>query len=76
MEQRQKVHSFEQKDQKQKDLNATSCLNTTDTGRSMVEMLGTLAIAGVISVGGIAGYQYAMNQYRANQVANERMNCS
>ena len=26
------------------------------TGRSMVEMLGVLAIIGVLSVGGIAGY--------------------
>ena len=30
------------------------------TGRSMVEMLGVLAIIGVLSVGGIAGYSKAM----------------
>ena len=52
-------------------LNATSCLNAEDTGRSMTEMLGTLAVIGVLSVVGITGYQYALNQYRANQVANE-----
>ena len=52
-------------------LYATSCLNTEDTGRSMTEMLGTLAVIGVLSVAGITGYQYAMNYYRANQVVNE-----
>ena len=42
-------------------------------GRSMVEMLGVLAIIGVLSVGGIYGYTVAMNKYKANelvQVAN------
>lgn len=42
-------------------------------GRSMVEMLGVLAIIGVLSVGGIYGYSVAMNKYKANelvQVAN------
>ena len=29
-------------------------------GRSMVEMIGVLAIIGVLSVGSIAGYQKAM----------------
>ena len=43
--------------------------NTNEQGRSMVEMLGVLAIIGVLSVGGIAGYTTAMNKYRANEVA-------
>ena len=30
------------------------------SGRSMVEMLGVLAIIGVLSIGGIAGYRAAM----------------
>ena len=34
----------------------------------MVEMLGTLAIIGVLSVGGIAGYTYAMNRYYTNKL--------
>ena len=38
-----------------------------ESGRSMVEMLGTLAIIGVLSVGGIAGYSYGMDKYRANR---------
>lgn len=41
---------------------------TEETGRSMVEMLGVLAIIGVLSIGGIAGYTIAMNRYRANEI--------
>ncbi len=40
---------------------------TNESGRSMVEMLGVLAIIGVLSIGGIAGYTSAMNRYRANE---------
>ena len=39
-----------------------------ETGRSMVEMLGTLAIIGVLSVGSIAGYRYAMDNYYTNEI--------
>ena len=42
-----------------------------ESGRSMVEMLGTLAIIGVLSIGGIAGYSYGMDKYRANQTIND-----
>ena len=41
-----------------------------ESGRSMVEMLGVLAIIGVLSIGGIAGYTLAMNRYRANEAVN------
>ena len=41
-----------------------------ESGRSMVEMLGVLAIIGVLSVAGIAGYTMAMNKYRANEIVN------
>ena len=41
-----------------------------ETGRSMVEMLGVLAIIGVLSVGGISGYSRAMSKYRANEIMN------
>ena len=44
-----------------------------ESGRSMVEMLGTLAIIGVLSIGGIAGYSYGMDKYRANQTINDVM---
>ena len=36
-------------------------------GRSMVEMLGVLAIVGVLSVGAIAGYSKAMFKYKMNK---------
>jgi len=39
-----------------------------EQGRSMVEMLGVLAIIGVLSIGGIAGYTMAMNKHRANEL--------
>ena len=41
------------------------------SGRSMVEMLGVLAVIGVLSIGGIAGYSYGMDKYRANQTIND-----
>ncbi len=44
---------------------------TGECGRSMVEMLGVLAVMGVLSVAGIAGYNSAMNKYRANELLNE-----
>ena len=40
-------------------------------GRSMIEMLGVLAIIGVLSVGGIAGYSKAMEQYKINKTISE-----
>ena len=44
-----------------------------ESGRSMVEMLGVLAVIGVLSVGGISGYTLAMNKHRANTVAADLM---
>ena len=38
------------------------------SGRSMVEMLGVLAIIGVLSVGGIAGYKMAMRKNAVNKL--------
>ena len=40
-------------------------------GRSMVEMLGVLAIIGILSVGAIAGYSKAMMKYRLNKQAEQ-----
>ena len=42
-----------------------------ECGRSMIEMLGVLAIIAVLSVGGITGYSKAMEQYKLNKMANE-----
>lgn len=41
----------------------------SENGRSMVEMLGVLAIIGVLSVGAIAGYNKAMMKYKLNKHA-------
>ena len=38
-----------------------------EVGRSMIEMLGVLAIIGVLSVGGIAGYSKAMSSFKQNK---------
>ena len=46
-------------------------LNKTQSGRSMVEMLGVLAIIGVLSVGGIAGYSKAMNKYKISKTTDQ-----
>ena len=40
-------------------------------GRSMVEMLGVLAIIGVLSGAGLAGYSKAMYQHRLNKQAEQ-----
>ncbi len=38
-----------------------------ETGRSMVEMLGVLAVIGVLSAGALKGYSAAMFKYKMNQ---------
>ena len=47
------------------------CGSTTQRGRSMIEMLGVLAIIGVLSVGGITGYSKAMMKYRINKTIEQ-----
>ena len=42
-------------------------METSQKGRSMVEMLGVLAIIGVLSAGALAGYSKAMFRHRVNQ---------
>ena len=44
---------------------------TQAQGRSMVEMLGVLAIIGVLSVGAIAGYSKAMMKYKLNKMVDQ-----
>ena len=45
--------------------------NYTQLGRNMIEMLGVLAIVGVLSVGGIAGYNKAMTKIHINQAIQQ-----
>lgn len=40
-------------------------------GRSMVEMLGVLAIIGVLSVGGISGYSKAMTKFKVSKTMDQ-----
>ena len=40
-------------------------------GRSMIEMLGVLAIIGVLSIGGIALYRRAVNHHQANSILDD-----
>ncbi len=45
-------------------------------GRSMIEMLAVLAIVGILSIGGLALYQLAMNKYKATSMLNDVITCS
>ena len=45
--------------------------NKEQRGRSMIEMLGVLAIIGVLSVGGLAGYNTAMRKIQITKALNE-----
>ena len=50
---------------------ALAMTKNVQSGRSMIEMLGVLAIIGVLSVGGIAGYSKAMTKYRINKTIEQ-----
>ena len=47
--------------------------NLNEQGRSMVEMLGVLAIIGVLTIIGITGFRYALNKHYANQTVERLM---
>ena len=49
----------------------TNKLLKTEQGRSMVEMLGVLAVVGLLSVMAFAGFRYALNKHYANEILNE-----
>ncbi len=49
-------------------INRINYLNTTVSGRSMIEMLGVLAIIGVLSIGALNGFRYAMDKHKANTI--------
>ena len=46
-------------------------MRNNQLGRSMIEMLGVLAIVGVLSVGGISGYSKAMNKFKSNKLLDQ-----
>ena len=43
----------------------------TQSGRSLIEMLGVLAVMGVLSVAGLFGYSLAMRKHKTNEVFRE-----
>ena len=45
--------------------------HTHESGRSMIEMLGVLAIIGVLSVGGIQGYSMAMAKFKVSKTTDQ-----
>ena len=55
--------------QKQQMMNST--MLTNESGRSMVEMLGVLAIMGVIMYGAVAGINFGIDMYKINATYNE-----
>ncbi len=48
--------------------NASLNEKRTDLGRSMVEMIGVLALVGLLGVSGILGFRHAMNIHKASQI--------
>jgi len=46
-------------------------MKNNQNGRSMVEMLGVLAIIGVLSAGGLAGYSKAMFKHKLNSTMEQ-----
>ena len=45
----------------------------SESGRSLLEMLGTLAVMALISAGGVIGYSSAMRKHEANELAHRLM---
>lgn len=45
-----------------------------ETGRSMIEMLGVLAITAVLSVGGLTAFSKTMEKYRINKTIDQIAN--
>lgn len=46
-------------------------IKNEQSGRSMIEMLGVLAIIGVLSVGGISGYSKAMAKFKLTKAQDQ-----
>lgn len=59
----------------QKNFSGCVCEYKNDNaGRSMLEMFGVLAIIGILSIGGMAGYSKAMEKIKANKLVGEYNN--
>ena len=49
-------------------------INKNEQGRTMLEMLGVVAIMGIITYGAITGINYGMTSYKISQTYNEVQN--
>ena len=65
--------SCEQKKQNSHAELVSASTKFTSTGRSMIEMLGVLAIIGVLSVGTLGGIRYILDKNTANEVLKEAL---
>ena len=45
----------------------------SNTGRSMLEMLGTLAIMGMLTIGAVSGLRHVMDKNTANAIMKEAL---
>ncbi len=61
---------IDKKNRRSLDVFAMQKRGMTSLGRSMVEMLGVLAIIGILSVGALAGFNKAMEKHKRNQFFN------
>ncbi|MDY6407385.1 MAG: hypothetical protein SPL08_01595 [Pseudomonadota bacterium] len=50
--------------------------NSKELGRSMIEMLGVLVVVGILTLGGLLAYNYALQKNEVNQLVNELHMCS
>ena len=46
-------------------------MKINEMGRSMVEMLGALAVIGILSITAVMGFRYGMNKLKANRIYND-----
>lgn len=50
---------------------SVDCFHKIESGRTMLEMLGVLAIAGVLSIVGILSFRVAMEKHKVNTIIDE-----
>ena len=46
-------------------------MQRNESGRSLLEMIGTLTIMGILSITAIMGFRYGMNKLKANRIYND-----
>ena len=46
-------------------------MRNNECGRSMIEMLGVIAIVGILTIGGIAGFNKAMHKQKTNRLMDQ-----